>query len=503
MNTIGDALNQSFAADAARENTLDARRAIGAIGRRRAVRAAGMGTAAAVGIGAMGAVWWFAPGGRWASPAHPAPSTQCTDAQLYLPPNPEAMGDVDLKFRAYVDLRPGSPTDGVVVVRQDGTLVRVEPGDDGTYTYLGNPITFPDMPDEIKFRPMVMDFEATGGGGDYWDGVNPVTKDYAWTMVLPQQVPDGTDTALLSSTLRIAMELGGTGYIPDSVPHGAVADEVLTTTSGETEEARLSEGDPGFSTEGRTDVASVALRVTMADGSSFALVANHHEVDPALTACASASTSVTATPTGSPEPAATGPIPGSSPDPGVSQGGVPEVLAGPESAVFACGAALPNDLEGTLGLDVVWASGSEPLGGSGVPGTFDFGAGGIMATGELKRGEAQHGNLESFNWASSGTEGQESLAIYMTAVAVKDDTVVGVVNVSSDPPPTEVFNFGGPGSDPTLENVTMAIKDVGERMEPCPGYVERELEGATTVALLGTGSVGGPYTFAWTPVTVD
>ena len=39
--------------------------------------------------------------------------------------------------------------------------------------------------------------------------------------------------------------------------------------------------------------------------------------------------------------------------------------------------------------------------------------------------------------------------------------------------------------------------------ENSAGYVERELEGATTVALLGTGSVGGPYTFAWTPVTVD
>jgi hypothetical protein len=259
----------------------------------------------------MGAVWWFAPGGRWVSPANPAPSTQCTDAQLYLPPNPEALGDVDMKFRAYVDLRPTSPTHGVVVVRQDGSLVRVSPGEDGTYEYLGSPIVYPDTPAQIKNRPMVIDFDTTSGGGDEWDGVNPVTTDYEWTMVLPDEVPPGADLALLSSTLRVLIGLGGIGYVPDSVPHGAVADEVLTTTSGVKEGVRLSEGDPGISTEGRTDVASVTLAVTMADGSTFALVAKHHEVDPALTSCVSESTSVTATPTGTPTTAPTGVIPGS------------------------------------------------------------------------------------------------------------------------------------------------------------------------------------------------
>jgi len=498
MNTLGDALNESFATDAARENTLDARRAIGAIGRRRAARAAGMGTAAAVGIGAVGAVWWLGPGGRFANPAQSAPSTQCTDAQLYLPANPDALGDTDFLYRAYIDLRPDSPTHGVVVVRKDGTRVRVEPGADNSYTYLGRANVFADMPDDLRFRPMVEDNFEGGGGGDVWDGVSPVTEDYEWTIDVPAGAPAGIDTVQLSSSLRVGMGLGGAGYDASYVPEGAVTDEIVTTTDGETQINRVAYGGPSNSTDTASDVASVALQVSkLPDGGTYTITATHHAVDPALTACAPASSSsVTATPTGTPSPATTRVLPASSPDPGVSMGGVPEVLAGPESEVFACGEALPADLEGTLGLDVTWEAGAGEVGGSDSE-QFDFGGGGFRASGTLPIGGAPQGEVDAANWASSFDD-DHSLAVYDTAVAVQDGVIVGVVPPSHASYPTETA-YSGVMSGGT-EWWSVAIASVDERMTPCPGYVESELEGAQPVMLLGAGRVGGPYTFAWTEV---
>ena len=312
MNTLGDVLKGAYASDEQRARGLarGPHRTIVAIRRRRTARAAGTGTAAAVTIGALGAVWWFGPGGSFANPAEPAPSTQCTDSQLYLPANPDALGDTDFLYRAYIDLRQDSPTHGVVVVRKDGTLVRVEPGPDGSYTYLGSAIVFTDVPDGFWNQPMVMDNFEGGGGGDAWDGVSPFTQDYEWTVDVPAGAPAGVDTVQLTSSLRVAMGLGGSGYDSSFVPDGAVTDAIVTTMAGETEVSRVAYGGPS-SSDTPQDVASVALRVSkLPDGGTYTITATHHAVKPALTACATPSSSrVTATPTGTPAPADTGVLP--------------------------------------------------------------------------------------------------------------------------------------------------------------------------------------------------
>ena len=372
-------------------------------------------------------------------PGAPAPSTQCTDAQLYLPANPDALGDSDFLYRAYIDLRQDSPTHGVVVVRKDGTLVRVEPGADGSYSYLGSTIGFTDMPtdmpDEFRQQALVADFFASGGGGADWDGVSPATRDYEWTVDVPAGAPAGVDTAQLSSSLRVAMGLGGSGYDSSFVPDGAVTDEIITTTAGGTDVSRVAYGGPSNSQDTSKDVASIALRVSnLPGGGTYTLTATHHSVDPALNACASStSSSVSATVTGTPSPAATNVLPGSSPDPGISQGGVPVGLAGPESAVFACGAPLPTELEGTLGLAITWESGVKRYSSiSGGPAfSQDFGPGGVAALGALARGGAPGAEPTDPSWASNYTD-TESLAVFSAVAAVKDGVLVGVVRCGRD-----------------------------------------------------------------------
>lgn len=282
MNTLSDALQGAYAAHehSERVRTRDPHRIVGAVRRRRRARAVGQGTATVAGVAAVGAFWWLAPGGRHAEPALPAPTFTC-EVWPYVPPNPAALGDTPILFRAYIDLRADSPDPKVVVVLTDGTAIRLEPNDVGDYVYVidGDEYfvawhSFPEVP-----WGTVGDYDKFSGGGDVWDGVSPFVRDYAWTIAVPAEVPEGINTASLSSTLRIAMGMGGTGYLTDSVPAGAVTDAVVTTTTGSTEVTRLKDGDPGPSLEGRDDVASVALRVSQLPGDeTFTIVATY---DPA------------------------------------------------------------------------------------------------------------------------------------------------------------------------------------------------------------------------------
>ena len=231
MGTLGDSLKDVYAVDEvrARGRVRDPRRTVGAVRRRRTVRAAGTGTVAVLGVGAVGAIWMFAPGGRFAQPASPAPSATCTTS-IYAPPNLAARGDVSFEVRAYVDLRPDSPDPKVVAVLADGTATEVLPDAAGDYIYEHDgkqyPLVFHDMMDAaFVAQPIVFDFDKWGNA-DFldWDGLTPHVDDYKWTTVVPAQVPDGIDTEELSMTLANATLGGGLGYIGDSVPKGAYTD---------------------------------------------------------------------------------------------------------------------------------------------------------------------------------------------------------------------------------------------------------------------------------------
>ncbi|MGC4176060.1 hypothetical protein [Demequina sp.] len=501
MNTLGDALNESFAADAGRANALDAGRMVGAIRRRRAARAAGMGTAAAVGIGAVGAVWWLAPGGRWASPAQQLPSDSCTDAELYLRPNPGALGDAPIDYRVYQDLRPNAPHRGVHVVNLDGVVTDVQPDENGDYVYNGDVLVSHDLPEEVLELPMVGEFGEQGGGGDLWDGVSPQTDDYEWTMVLPEDLPTGFDTVMLSSSLRLAMGLGGAGYDSSYVPHGAVTDEIITTTDGGTEVSRVDYGGPSGVGDDLSSVASVALRVTLATGETYTFTAQHHAVDPALLECASNSSSVTVTATGTPEPAATGSLPGSSPDPGVSQGGTPEALSGPESAVFACGALMPDELNGTVGLDVTWAEGKVPHPVES-DATIDLGTGGVLITGDLEStfgdGATSFTPGWSGTWQASGDR-VFGAGLYTWSGAVLNGRVVGALAVDGE----DASGFGpndAAGGAPQTDGTTLVYQSIYQpldRLVPCGNYTQADLVDSQFVVFLGTGLGADSYEFGW------
>lgn len=282
MGTLGESLKDVYAADEvrARGRVRDPRRTVGAVRRRRTVRAAGTGTVAVLGVGAVGAIWMLAPGGRFATPASPAASATCS-ASIYVPPNMAARGDVSFAVRTYVDLRPDSPDPKVVAVLADGTATEVLPDAAGDYTYVHDgkqyPLLFHDMMDTAFLaQPIVFDYDKWGNA-DFldWDGVTPHADDYKWTTVVPAQVPEGIDTEELSMTLADATLGGGLGYIGDSVPNGAYADAVLTTSNG-VQTIRLKEGDAFPTVEDRSDIVSVALRVGgLPGGETFSIVSTY------------------------------------------------------------------------------------------------------------------------------------------------------------------------------------------------------------------------------------
>ncbi len=284
MSTLSGSLLDAFAANeaGARGRNRDARRTVSAIRRRRTVRAAGTGTVAVVGAGAIGAVWMLAPGGRFAQPASPVPSATCT-VSIYAPPNLAARGHLSFAVRGYVDLRPDSPDPRVVAVLADGTTTQVLPDAHGDYIYAHDgkqyPLVMKQMIEDPAFRaqPIVFDFDEWGNSSFLdWDGHSRYEDDYKWTTVVPANVPHGVDTVELSMTLAITTLGGGMGYLGDSVPEGAYTDAVITTAQGE-EVTRLKEGDAMPDIEGRTDVISVALRVGgLPHGETFSIASTYN-----------------------------------------------------------------------------------------------------------------------------------------------------------------------------------------------------------------------------------
>ncbi|WP_156159066.1 hypothetical protein [Demequina gelatinilytica] len=284
MRELNDALREGFAAhagalDAVGVDTTIAMRAAGAARRRRARRAVGTGAVGAAAVGAVGVAAVAAGGEPAAVTAASGSASGCT-ALPYVAPNPDAIGDAPYAFRAYVDLRDEAPDPGVVVVLPDGTWSRIAPDAQGRYLYALDGQTYivawPEEGPRYEDMPMAVEHATDGSaaGGD-WDGVTPLVDDYAWTIEIPDHVPDGVDTALLSSTLRTGMDLGGLGYVPSAVPDGAETQAIITGVGMETV-AWLGSGS-AFPPVGQPDlVESIALKVTgLPGGETFTITAKH------------------------------------------------------------------------------------------------------------------------------------------------------------------------------------------------------------------------------------
>src|SRR6187431_1212230 len=107
MTNLGDALQGAFSAHEAAERgrARDPHRTVRSIRRRRVAYAAGTGSAAVVAVGAIAVGGTQLPRLGGVTPAGPTPGGVACEDPLYLPPNPEALGDADIEYRAYIDLR--------------------------------------------------------------------------------------------------------------------------------------------------------------------------------------------------------------------------------------------------------------------------------------------------------------------------------------------------------------------------------------------------------------
>ncbi|WP_156163577.1 hypothetical protein [Demequina subtropica] len=282
MRELNDALREGFAAhagalDAAGVDDAIAARAAGAVRRRRARRAVGTGVVGAAAVGAVGVAAVAAGGEPAVVPAASASASSCATLP-YVAPNAAAIGDTPYAFRAYIDLRTDAAEQSVVVVLPDGTWSRLEPDAQGRYLYVLDGqryiVVWPDQGPSFEDKAMVVDHDTDGSAsGDDWDGATPVIDDYAWTMEIPDRVPDGVDTAWLSSTLRTGMDLGGMGYSSSAVPDGAVTQAVVMGPGMETV-TFMGDGSAFPPAEQPELVESIALKVTnLPGGETFTITA--------------------------------------------------------------------------------------------------------------------------------------------------------------------------------------------------------------------------------------
>lgn len=490
MNTLGDALKDAFGSDElrARGHSRSPHRTIAAIRRRRMVHAAGTGSAAAVVVAAVAYGATAIPGLRTAQSA--MPGVTCIAYPLALA-NPTAFGALEYVGRSYID----DGGEDYVFMHADGTAEELALGADGAVRVVidGEEVVL--WAESMSSRPgrhvmdWVRDADGVQGVGAPLDPDAPQPNTWAWNVELPDDAPEGVNEERLSWLLLYSMRGSGGSLDAGDVPEGATV-EMAAHGEGNTWTVPVRPGYPGPGPEQVGDaVTSLDLVVTLPDGGTYTITAHHdpNAVGPQICATPGPDPSVSPSQV---EP--TSSEPSSAP---TSEPGTP--LAGPEAEVFACGAPLPPGLEGTLGLDVTWETGNLHLGDT-KPNDFDFGSGGVMAQGELAEGGPPLGELEAANWSTSTGDAQ-SLAVFGAVVAVKNDVVVGIVSAPQETPLHDAVAFGGDSAGGS-ERFAWYISNVDARMVPCPEFEVGDLGGAERAVLLGTGAVGGPYTFAWTSV---
>lgn len=481
---------------------------------RRAWRAGAASTVAAatlVGIVATAvAVTGGGEGGDALNPAHrlvmedPNSLGPC---DAYIPANGALLPDGLYVGRAYVDPAAGF----VVAVTPDGTVSRVQPGPDGDY-----PFDFGSGPRSLMVPteyPVVIDFSGDAGGGGIW--VDAAAASWDWTMEPMPPAPAGVNVKSLMATFAMTLGFGGgQGYVPGDVPEGAVAQVVAIYSDGSEIAGALVRDLPAPSLDqdiDATGLEAVALRVTLADGEVWEVLAAYTPEDRPILPC-------------QPTPPS-GPLelpseaPTTAAEPGVSEGpsatepqAVTGPLAGPESVVFQCGAPLPADLQDSGDVTAERASGVVTLDG---PDVFDVGAEGIVIEAGFPLWEMDMDGLNdaprSAGWQTTGGsqgDGPFYGNVGLTeVVAVREGVIVGAASE-----PVEDWTAGGIGGamlayrntgDPLKGGFISAYNGIHGILEPCEGIEAGDLEGAQLAVLYGFGPDATEVEYGWTLVAPE
>ncbi len=480
----------------------------------RAGAASSVAAAAVVGIVATAiAVNGGGDGGDALNPAQrlvmgdPNSLGECT---AYIPANGAVLPDGWYLGRAYVD----SASDFVVAVTPDGTATRVQPDPNGDYSFdfggvRPTRLWSSDYPEGMA--PTVGDYVRNTGGGDIWVDANPVGWD--WSVEPLSPAPDGVDVDSMYATFAMALGFGGQGYVPSDIPAGAVAEAVAIYADGH-EVAGALVRDAPFPHDDDidvTDLIAIALRVTLADGEVWEIRADYTPENVPDLPCQP-------TPPSGPfewpsqEPAAAS-------EPGASQGPATDEslatggpLAGPESEVFQCAAALPAEREDAGDVTARRASGIVELDG---PDVFDVGDEGVVIEAGFPLWEIDIDSLDeaprSAGWQTTGSSQGDGPFYgnvgFTEVVALRDGVIVAAAAT-----PVEDWTAGGVGGamlayrntgDPLTGGFISAINGIDGLLEPCGDATAGDLEDAQLAVLYGFGPDVADMSYGWTLVAQD
>lgn len=509
MRELRDVLNEGFSlhASALGGPGVDGAfvaRAVATAKRRRTVRVVATGGVSVATVGAVAVAAVALPGRSGETPGATATSSSASAApalpyqwalddpealgpcESYIPANAAVLPDGMYEGRAYVDPAAGF----VVAVMPDGTATRVQPGPEGEYLF-----DFGDGPEPLMYPteyPVVLDFVTGGGGGAIWVDANPV--GWGWTAEPLAPSPAGVKVASLQKTFAGTFGLPGQGYDPSAIPAGASAQVVLFYADGSEVTGALVRDASGPTPEDieMEGLTGAALRVTLADGSTWEIKATYDAADVPVLPCQPLP------PSGAVEEAVEQPVEAAAP------------LSGPEASVFACAAPLPADLRDTAEVRARTASGEVALDPTLL---YDVGVDGLAVEGVRPIWAVPPESLDNTHvapgWSSSGGGTDDGTMVgvvhFIEPVAVRDGAIVAAAGE-----PTADWTAGGVGGtqstwfgtdvDAGTEGFAAAFNSVHSLLIPCAGETA-DLADAELALLYGFGPDPDHMTYGWTPVT--
>ena len=495
-------------------------RSVRDVRRKRAWRAGATGVVAATAaVGVVATALAFSGGGGGVPAASPSLTGEGSETSpwyvtdpyslgpctSFIPANGALLPDGMYVGRTYVDPAAGF----VVAVTPDGTVTRVQPGPDGDY-----PVDFGYGPQSQMMAagyPLVIDYMNNGGGGDIWVDADAATWD--WTMEPMTDAPAGVNVKGLFAVFTMSLGFnGGEGYSPSAIPDGAVAEVVAVYADGHEVSGALVRDLPAPSYEEDlelTDLAAVAMRVTLADGQVWEMRANYTPESSPVLPCQPTPPSAAELPDSAlpGEPSAIGAS--AAPEANDEQP-MGDPLAGPESAVFQCGMPLPADLEDTADLYAKFATGDVTLGDSDL---FNVGVDGLVVEATAPLWDVDQDSLTKLRvpgWQSWGAGA--GVGPFLGHVSLVEIVALqnGVIVATAGEPITD-WTAGGVGGMTTSYRVTdskartqgfvSAYNGVHGLLQPCAGAMSDAVGGAQLAVIYGFGPDVDHMTYGWTLVT--
>jgi hypothetical protein len=425
----------------------------------------------------------------------PTPTTYAypwCDLSTYPAVNIAALGDYGYEGRIYSDYNANVN----VYVAPDGTHQVLEPDADGYYTALapdGWPITAMESFEVASVRGggIALDFYGNGnaGGTYYLDPTSGPRLGYEWTTVVPDDVPPGVSTRLLSQVHALSLGFGGIGLTKSAVPAGAVVQSVIRWTDGREQVVDIGWDSPGVSLLDYAGIGSISLRVSnLPDGQTFEITSTY---DPTLTWAAACGG-------GSIEPP--------SPTPSTSTFHYGPYFEGPEAAVFSCLAPIPPELEDAIPTTVETGVGEEFWPEQSM--YLDYGTGGVKITSvrgvwtmtgdpdPTYPGWATNSTTDS-NRIERGSMGFNALAWIDASGRIIGREVVEPVSQVIIPESDTEVNLGEVDGHQT---VTAVRGNLASRGIPCDGIDASALATATIVYVQGAGPDAEHMAWSWTSI---